>query len=94
MLRERWAAVPQKAKISPLTRSALNALDAVLGESGLSDAEVCRRIGRGRTYISTMRASTSSPTIDRYAAVAAECGYGLALISDDGERIIRIAGED
>ena len=66
---------------------AINAIRVMIKRSGKRQTQVSEDIGRSYSYVGTVLAKACPPQVDTLAAIAAACGYRLALIGRDGDRI-------
>ncbi len=66
---------------------ASQALRELIARSGRKQTDISADIGRSYTYIGALLAKGATPKADTLAAIAAACGYRLALIGRDGDRI-------
>lgn len=66
---------------------AKTAMNLMIDNSGKTPAELSEDMGRGRTYIYTMRKQQSVPRVDTFARFCHVCGYKLKLEREDGRQI-------
>lgn len=62
------------------------ALEHVVSASGLTKAELSRRLGRSEGYVSSLFSMHRAPGSDLLASIAQACGYQLQLVGH-GETI-------
>lgn len=77
--------------------TAVEPLDTVrymMEQSGIGPVDLSRRLGRGKTYISSTLYNRRSPKAETLARIAHECGYRLFLRSGDGDEIEVMSEQD
>jgi transcriptional regulator with XRE-family HTH domain len=74
----------QQPSIAPRRALAGQRLRTARQAAGLSAAELARRIGRDRTYISHLEAGRATGGLDTFRSIARELGVSLdALVGED-----------
>lgn len=64
-----------------------DAIKVIKARSGKSGVQISEELGKSRSWLGQTISRGSDPQAGTLAAIAAVCGYSLALIGRDGDRI-------
>lgn len=65
------------------------ALNVMLARSGMADTALSESLGKSPNYISATKSGKSTPSVDKFAAIADACGFDtLARSRETGEEIV------